>query len=153
MSSVIKLTVWIFVILEMGAVAQLWFDRNNEWLSENSLAPGAFKVYSEGDESIRRLVDFFALWVAGNKFIMMALIFICAHSSDVNTRIFSCVTMIIGVSVYFWQQAAVYDEIYSLQENSMPSSAMRALIGSVILPLWLLATASELMPLLQAKKN
>jgi hypothetical protein len=156
MGAFLDIWVWIFVILETNPIVQLWFDRNNDWadfpmFEYGSLAPGTFKAYSQGDESIRRLVDFFGVWVASHKFMMLLFVVISAHSSDAYTRIFTCIAMVIGSYTYFWQQAGIYDEIHSRQEHdTMLSFQMRWTVAGIFI-MWIAATISEALPLLRAK--
>jgi len=156
MGTFLKICVWIFVILETNPIVQLWLDRMNDWadspmFEHGSLAPGTFKAYLQGDDSIRRLVDFFAVWVASHKFMMVMFVLIGAYSSDAQTRIFTCITILLGSSVYFWQQAGIYDDIYSRQEHdTMKSSQLRVTIAGIVI-MWVAATVSECLPFLQAK--
>mmetsp|Transcript_6240 Transcript_6240/g.8240 ORF Transcript_6240/g.8240 Transcript_6240/m.8240 type:complete len:184 (-) Transcript_6240:203-754(-) len=155
MGTFLKICVWIFVILETNPIVQLWFDRMNDWadspmFEHGSLAPGTFQAYLQGDDSIRRLVDFFAVWVASHKFMMVMFVLVGAYSSDAHTRLFTCITMLLGSSVYFWQQAGIYDSIYSRQEHDTMTSSQLALTVAGIVIMWIAATVSECLPFLQA---
>lgn len=130
-------------MLECLAVVQLWFNPQEA----NGLVPGNFKTYANGNDSVRRMVDFFGLWVAGNKFIMTMLLLVCATSHEPKTRLCASATMIVGCAVYFWKQSAVLEQL-ELKDELMQGSGgdpatIRILIRSVFIPMWTIATVVE----------
>ena len=144
----------VFAFLEGLAVYQAWFDRDNETF--DGMAPGSFSLYTKkgnDGEAIKRLMDFYALWIGGNKFIMSLLIVICCASRDARTRLLACLSMIVGTCVYFWQQSSVYESMDNNNELVVKgkSKEVSDLIMYVILPMWIVATICEIRCILGAR--
>ena len=140
--------VLLFALLELAAVCQGFFRRDKFHMDQYGMPPSAFVAYNkeEQNESTRRLIDFFTVWMAGNKFLMCMLIVICNFSKDPMTRMLSCVAMCIGISTYFCQQASLFYEMEINHElvKVGQSYEITYLLAFVILPFWILGAITEI---------
>ena len=141
--------VLLFALLEFAAVCQGFFRRDKFHVDQYGMPPSAFVAYNhneEQNESARRLIDFFAVWMASNKFLMCMLVVICNFSKDPITRMLSCIAMCVGISTYFCQQAQMFYEMEINHElvKVGQSYEITYLIAFVILPLWILGAITEI---------
>ena len=140
--------VLLFALLELVNVFQGFFRRDKFHIDQYGMPPSAFVAYNneEQNESIRRLIDFFTVWMAGKGFLMCMLVVICNFSKDPMTRMLSCIAMCIGISTYFCQQASLFYEMEINHElvKVGQSYEITHLIALIILPLWILGAITEI---------
>lgn len=145
MTRVTKTSAVAFAFLEFLAAYAAFFDRRNDQM-ENRMTPATFRAYNEGTEATRRLVDFYVVWMGANKALMTVLVLVCSFSRDARTRLLCCISVVVGVSGYFVQQAELYKQMDLKQElvQAGVSEEISLVISAVIIPTWIFASIWEL---------
>ena len=144
----------MFSCLEMMAVYQLYF-----WKSCDNESGGGYmmnrsniniwKNSMKHNKEMINLVDWYSMWVANNKFILITLGCVIGYNGDLKTRFYGSLAMALGCGIYFIKMSQLLHkmqqngELIDSRDNNQPNLAHYndIAIGGTLLPLWLCTAA------------